>query len=92
MPSRYKRDGRLGLPASAQAALYAHAEAQRYFEQALALTSDPREAAELHERAGDAARVGLLGPEAADEHLRVGSRSLSLDGRPAEGELARADG
>ncbi len=41
------------------AALHSSIEAQRYFEQALALTTDARETAELHERAGDAARAGV---------------------------------
>ena len=65
------------------AALHSSVEAQRYFEQALALTSDPREAAELHERAGDAARAGIR-PDAADEHLKAAVAAYRSTGRPAE--------
>jgi tetratricopeptide (TPR) repeat protein len=50
-------------------ALHSNVEAQRFFEQALGLTSDPREAAELHERAGHAASAGVR-PEVADGHLK----------------------
>ena len=43
--------------------LAAHAEAQRSFERAAALTDDPLVQAELHERAGMMARIGARGEE-----------------------------
>ena len=46
------------------ASLAAGADGQRYYEQALALVDDPREQAELHERAGQMARLAGALPEA----------------------------
>ena len=80
---------RLALRAAGEraAALHSQVDAQRFFEQALALTTDAREAAELHERAGDAARAGLR-HEAAERHLEeAASAYRALDDRPS---LARA--
>jgi tetratricopeptide (TPR) repeat protein len=51
--------------------LAAGAEGQRYFEQALELADDPRERAELHERAGKMARLAGRLPD-AQSHFEQG--------------------
>ena len=74
------------------AALHASVDALRFFEQALALTSDPRETAELHERAGDAARAGIH-PEVAEEHLKAAVVAYrSLGDRPSMARAMAAQG
>ena len=74
------------------AVLHANVDAQRFFEQALGLTSDPREAAELHERAGDAARAGVR-PEAAEEHHKEAVAAYrSLGDRPGMARATAAQG
>ena len=74
------------------ASLHASVDALRFYEQALTLTSDPRETAELHERAGDAARAGIH-PEVADEHLNAAVVAYrSLGDRPSMARAMAAQG
>ena len=77
---------RIALRAAAERAadLGAHAQAVTFFEQALTVTSDRLEEAELHERAGiSASTLQLMGP--VDEHFRAAlERRATLDDPSAE--------
>jgi class 3 adenylate cyclase/tetratricopeptide (TPR) repeat protein len=68
---RAKARERLVLAGERAASLAASAEAQRYFEQASALTDDPLEKAELHERAGMSAWTGARSDEASAHFERA---------------------
>jgi class 3 adenylate cyclase/tetratricopeptide (TPR) repeat protein len=80
---------RIALRAAAEraAALGSHGQALTFYEQALTVTTDPSEEAELLERAGEAASVAG-GHETAEAHLRRGLvAQRDLGDRPA---IARA--
>jgi class 3 adenylate cyclase/tetratricopeptide (TPR) repeat protein len=82
---------RLALRGAAEraATLGAHEQAVAYLEQALTVTTDLAETAELHERSGEAASAGGH-HEAAEGHLRQGlALRRELGDRPA---IARATG